>query len=133
MEELRLAYYREKGKDKNRLRLYRMRGAPGQISAWCRGVAGPNGLKSDGKMGLMWCSNPGCFNAEDGQVAFARCGACKTKSYCSRDCQKMHWPEHKRECRDKKKEHKQWKEAKKESRMMSNMMMNLVGGMHGKK
>ena len=26
------------------------------------------------------------------------CGACKEAAYCSTDCQKLHWPEHKKAC-----------------------------------
>jgi hypothetical protein len=29
---------------------------------------------------------------------FARCNRCKTVSYCSSKCQKLHWPEHKQVC-----------------------------------
>ena len=37
-----------------------------------------------------------------GKVAFKRCAACST-SYCSRECQVVHWPVHKRgDCRRKK-------------------------------
>jgi hypothetical protein len=34
-----------------------------------------------------------------GQPAKQFCGRCKKQGYCSKDCQKAHWPAHKTECR----------------------------------
>ena len=31
--------------------------------------------------------------------AFSKCSACKMVTYCSRECQKDHWGEHKRICK----------------------------------
>ena len=33
-----------------------------------------------------------------GKPATAQCSRCKAIHYCSRDCQKQHWPEHKKSC-----------------------------------
>ena len=33
-----------------------------------------------------------------GKTSEFRCGACGTVNYCSRECQKTHWPTHKPEC-----------------------------------
>ena len=30
---------------------------------------------------------------------FSRCGRCQIVSYCSKDCQREHWPHHKRICK----------------------------------
>ena len=39
------------------------------------------------------CSNPGCANAWT-----SRCGSCSAP-YCSVNCQRVHWPAHKKECK----------------------------------
>lgn len=33
-----------------------------------------------------------------GKVTKSRCGICKTMKYCSKDCQRIHWPDHKGRC-----------------------------------
>ena len=43
------------------------------------------------------CFNPFCVSrARVGR--FRKCSACKEAVYCSVDCQKQHWPEHKKAC-----------------------------------
>lgn len=42
----------------------------------------------------MRCEAPGCTN----QAHLSKCKQCTTVMYCSRECQKRHWPEHKVEC-----------------------------------
>ena len=42
----------------------------------------------------MRCEAPGCTN----QAQLARCSRCTTVMYCSKECQKKHWKEHKLEC-----------------------------------
>lgn len=44
------------------------------------------------------CANKRC-QAEAG-TPLRNCGQCKAVGYCSQICQKQHWPEHKRVCRD---------------------------------
>ena len=43
------------------------------------------------------CAN--CGKGEEESVALKNCEACKMVKYCSRDCQKTHCPQHKKECR----------------------------------
>ena len=40
------------------------------------------------------CSNPSCSGA-----AKKKCSACATVSYCGTDCQKAHWPVHRKACK----------------------------------
>ncbi len=35
-----------------------------------------------------------------GEVATTKCGGCKLKPYCSKECQSKEWPEHKTTCQD---------------------------------
>ncbi len=48
------------------------------------------------------CSNPDCPEASSG--ALSECAACHDARYCSRDCQKAHWPNHKARCKEVRKE-----------------------------
>ena len=43
------------------------------------------------------CAN--CGKGEEESVTLKNCVACKTVKYCSRDCQKAHRSQHKKECR----------------------------------
>jgi hypothetical protein len=44
------------------------------------------------------CANPLCNNLEVEPKDFLRCGQCKTVAYCSRECQKTNWKNHKQYC-----------------------------------
>jgi len=46
---------------------------------------------------VILCGNPGCTNL-DIRFCFLRCSRCKIRRYCSPDCQKKDWAEHKLEC-----------------------------------
>ena len=46
---------------------------------------------------LLLCAN--CGKGEEDIATLKACGACKLVKYCSRDCQKAHRPQHKKECR----------------------------------
>merc|ERR1719353_2483196 len=41
-----------------------------------------------------YCGNPGCS-----QPGIYTCSKCGMQSYCSAECQKKHWPEHKKMCK----------------------------------
>lgn len=45
----------------------------------------------------LGCSYPQCMNVECGSNKFRFCGNCLIV-YCSRECQKKHWPQHKAAC-----------------------------------
>ena len=47
------------------------------------------------------CSRPGCTNLED-MKKFSNCGGCvvvKPRKYCSVECQRLDWGEHKKDCK----------------------------------
>ncbi|CAI5940914.1 unnamed protein product [Closterium sp. NIES-65] len=44
------------------------------------------------------CGAAGCGTVEGGGVNLRRCGGCGKVVYCSRECQKAHWPFHKLTC-----------------------------------
>ncbi|KAJ7114325.1 hypothetical protein C8R44DRAFT_227342 [Mycena epipterygia] len=45
----------------------------------------------------MSCTN--CHKI-DPDLKLSRCGRCKEAWYCSKECQKKHWPKHKEFCRN---------------------------------
>ena len=40
-----------------------------------------------------------CFAADTPQKPLRKCSACSGVRYCSRDCQRTHWPQHREQCR----------------------------------
>jgi len=47
-------------------------------------------------------TNSGCAECgNDGDVRLKVCKACMQVRYCSADCQKNHWPKHKKDCRER--------------------------------
>ncbi|KAJ7624460.1 hypothetical protein FB45DRAFT_1086110, partial [Roridomyces roridus] len=49
---------------------------------------------------LCTCSEPSCGRKEERIGQWQKCSGCKLVWYCSRTCQKMHWPEHKEPCKE---------------------------------
>ncbi|KAF7344531.1 hypothetical protein MSAN_01935000 [Mycena sanguinolenta] len=39
-----------------------------------------------------------CFKPETKELKHRRCGSCQKAAYCSKECQKEHWPIHKKTC-----------------------------------
>lgn len=48
---------------------------------------------------LRTCGYCGTIHTLDGTVFMKNCSACKMRSYCSVECQKLDWPEHKKHCK----------------------------------
>jgi len=63
-------------------------GASGSLSILEQSI---NGQHMPGRDGAPCdtCTDP---------AAMKKCSACKMVSYCNEECQKMHWPVHKKEC-----------------------------------
>lgn len=58
--------------------------SPGEKQRWLRT-----------QPGLVFCRLSGCLTREK---AFAMCGRCQCVRYCSRRCQRIHWPLHQQTC-----------------------------------
>ncbi|KAH8833159.1 hypothetical protein DL96DRAFT_1811681 [Flagelloscypha sp. PMI_526] len=48
---------------------------------------------------IFACQNPACNFSTDNKSIIRTCGGCRSSSYCSRECQKTHWPSHKVICK----------------------------------
>ncbi|CAI7856482.1 unnamed protein product [Closterium sp. NIES-53] len=48
--------------------------------------------------GRRLCGAAGCERVEGDGVKFKNCSGCGKVAYCSRECQKAHWPSHKLTC-----------------------------------
>ncbi|KAJ7232184.1 hypothetical protein B0H12DRAFT_203108 [Mycena haematopus] len=48
---------------------------------------------------LRECGNSECTNKEERVGQWQKCAGCKQEWYCSRNCQKAHWPDHKESCK----------------------------------
>ncbi|KAJ7328713.1 hypothetical protein DFH08DRAFT_916603 [Mycena albidolilacea] len=49
---------------------------------------------------LRECSNVQCKKREERVGQWQKCAGCKQQWYCSRVCQKSHWPDHKKACKE---------------------------------
>ncbi|KAK7007248.1 hypothetical protein R3P38DRAFT_3032173 [Favolaschia claudopus] len=44
------------------------------------------------------CAGPSCFNTDQTANQLRLCGKCKAAHYCSKECQRRHWPSHRLFC-----------------------------------
>ncbi|SJL15844.1 uncharacterized protein ARMOST_19349 [Armillaria ostoyae] len=59
-----------------------------------------------------------CLNCPNaGEKQYSRCAGCSTTYYCSQQCQKAHWPQHKAMCKDRKTARAQLKEREERARL----------------
>ncbi|KAJ6530228.1 hypothetical protein B0H19DRAFT_1192542 [Mycena capillaripes] len=49
---------------------------------------------------LCECGDPTCKKKEERVGQWQKCSGCKKQWYCSRVCQKAHWPDHKQACKE---------------------------------
>ncbi|KAK0468592.1 hypothetical protein IW261DRAFT_1573686 [Armillaria novae-zelandiae] len=60
----------------------------------------------------------GCFSCPNaGERQYPRCVGCSTTYYCSQQCQKAHWPQHKAMCKERKTIRAQLKESEEKARL----------------
>ncbi|KAK0439524.1 uncharacterized protein EV420DRAFT_1316130 [Desarmillaria tabescens] len=59
-----------------------------------------------------------CLNCPSaGEKQYSRCAGCSTTYYCSQQCQKAHWPQHKSMCKERKTARAQLKEREEKARL----------------
>ena len=60
---------------------------------------------------IGWCCNPDCKIPDrvTERSTMLYCTKCRSINYCSRECQKAHWPPHKEQCEKVKREKKEYK------------------------
>ena len=82
------------------------------------------------KIGYDVCNNRGCFECEDLERKFSRCGGCKLPFYCSRKCQRADWKaRHKHVCKNAAADAGGMADVSKMMQMLSDM--SLSGGVGG--
>jgi hypothetical protein len=68
-------------------------------------IARLNKVNWKGSANWKHCGNPECSHEEVEPMSYLACSQCDMVCYCSRECQKAHWKQHKRECGDRRTEH----------------------------
>jgi len=74
-----------------------------------RGTSARDQAEMDG----LVCGTCHCAGGKNTTVKLRRCGHCQLISYCSRDCQALHYKEHKRPCKAQQKRRAEVKSAQK--------------------
>ncbi|CAI5956158.1 unnamed protein product [Closterium sp. NIES-65] len=77
------------------------------------------------------CGTAGCARVEGGSVKLRRCGGCGKVAYCSRECQKAHWPSHKLTCPGRSSGKKSGKDESKDGSGNSGTTISKVSGQGG--
>ncbi|CAI5965797.1 unnamed protein product [Closterium sp. NIES-65] len=70
-------------------------------AAAAHAAATGEGTRVRSKEGPRGCASPRCSKVEGAGVQLKLCSRCGKAAYCSRECQKAHWPLHKLTCQPK--------------------------------
>ncbi|CAI5496020.1 unnamed protein product [Closterium sp. Naga37s-1] len=77
------------------------------------------------------CGAVGCGRVEGGAVKLKNCSGCGKVAYCSRECQKAHWPSHKLTCPGRTSGKKSGTDGSKDGSGSSGMAIGKVSGQGG--
>ncbi|CAI7799499.1 unnamed protein product, partial [Closterium sp. NIES-53] len=72
--------------------------APPAVATPCTAPVSVTGGSGSAACGRRVCGAARCGTVEGGGVKLKNCSGCGKVAYCSRECQKAHWPSHKLTC-----------------------------------
>ncbi|CAI5496552.1 unnamed protein product [Closterium sp. Naga37s-1] len=72
--------------------------APPAVATSCTAPVSVTGGSGSAACGRRVCGAARCGTVEGGGVKLKNCSGCGKVAYCSRECQKAHWPSHKLTC-----------------------------------
>ncbi|CAI6010758.1 unnamed protein product [Closterium sp. NIES-65] len=105
----------------------------GDVWQEVRSCASVSATKGSGPFagGERACGVAGCGIVEGGGVKLRSCGGCGKVAYCSRECQKAHWPSHKLTCPGRTNGKKIGKDESKDGSGNSGTTISKVSGQGG--